>query len=77
MSIPPQPRKIAPQTATNPLLDLLFRADQPVFGAAQVPLGFERIGTHRHGELACASSRSILILDIARAYQRLALSASA
>jgi hypothetical protein len=34
-------------------------------------LGFERIGTHRHGELACASSRIILILDIARAYQRL------
>ena len=34
-------------------------------------LGFERIGTHRYGELACASSRIILILDIARAYQRL------
>ena len=34
-------------------------------------LGFERIGTHRHGELACASARIILILDIARAYQRL------
>lgn len=34
-------------------------------------LGFERIGTHRYGELSCASSRIILILDIARAYQRL------
>jgi hypothetical protein len=34
-------------------------------------LGFERIGTHRHGELACASSRILLILDIARAYRRL------
>ena len=34
-------------------------------------LGFERIGTHRHGELACASVRIILILDIARAYRRL------
>jgi 1-acyl-sn-glycerol-3-phosphate acyltransferase len=34
-------------------------------------LGFERIGTHRQGELACASARIILILDIARAYQRL------
>lgn len=34
-------------------------------------LGFERIGTHRHGELACASARIILILDIARALQRL------
>jgi hypothetical protein len=34
-------------------------------------LGFERIGTHRHGELACASSRILLILDLARAYRRL------
>jgi Acetyltransferase (GNAT) family len=34
-------------------------------------LGFERIGTHRHGELACESVRIILILDIARAYRRL------
>lgn len=34
-------------------------------------LGFERIGTHRHGELASKSLRIILILDIARAYRRL------
>ena len=34
-------------------------------------LGFERIGTHRHGELACASRRIILTLDIARAFERL------
>lgn len=34
-------------------------------------LGFERIGTHKFGELACASSRILLILDIARAYHRL------
>ncbi len=34
-------------------------------------LGFERIGTHRHGELACESVRILLILDIARAYARL------
>ena len=34
-------------------------------------LGFERIGTHQYGDLACASLRIILILDIARAYQRL------
>lgn len=34
-------------------------------------LGFERIGTHRYGELACASRRIILILDIARACRRL------
>jgi hypothetical protein len=34
-------------------------------------LGFERIGSHRTGELACASVRILLILDIARAYLRL------
>jgi hypothetical protein len=33
-------------------------------------LGFERIGTHETGELTCASSRVILVLDLARAYQR-------
>ncbi|HEY6321826.1 MAG TPA: GNAT family N-acetyltransferase [Thermoanaerobaculia bacterium] len=34
-------------------------------------LGFERIGMHRTGELACASVRILLVLDIARAYRRL------
>lgn len=34
-------------------------------------LGFERIGTHRYGELASTSMRIILILDIARAWRRL------
>lgn len=34
-------------------------------------LGFERIGSHRTGELSCASIRILLILDIARAYQRM------
>lgn len=34
-------------------------------------LGFERIATHRRGELACESARVLLILDIARAYRRL------
>lgn len=34
-------------------------------------LGFERIGTHRFGELNCASRRIILVLDIAAAYHRL------
>lgn len=33
--------------------------------------GFERIGSHATGELACTSIRILLILDIARAYQRL------
>jgi hypothetical protein len=34
-------------------------------------LGFERIGTHKHGELDCDLVRVILVLDIARAYRRL------
>lgn len=34
-------------------------------------LGFERIGSHRHGELRCSSRRIILMLDLARAYERL------
>ncbi|MCB1035659.1 MAG: GNAT family N-acetyltransferase [Acidobacteria bacterium] len=34
-------------------------------------LGFERIGSHRFGELACRSRRIILMLDIAAAYEKL------
>jgi hypothetical protein len=34
-------------------------------------LGFQRIGTHRYGELACDSLRVILLLDIKRSYARL------
>lgn len=33
-------------------------------------LGFERVGTHRFGELDCDCLRIILILDLARAYRR-------
>jgi hypothetical protein len=34
-------------------------------------LGFERIGSHRYGELACSSVRIVLVLDLARTYRRL------
>lgn len=34
-------------------------------------LGFERIGSHRYGELACDSVRIVLVLDLARTYQRM------
>lgn len=34
-------------------------------------LGFERIGSHRFGELRCRSRRIILMLDLARAYERM------
>jgi hypothetical protein len=34
-------------------------------------LGFERVGTHRRGELACESRRILLVLDLERAYRRL------
>lgn len=39
-------------------------------------LGFERVGTHRSGELACASRRILLVLDLARSYRRLAAAGS-
>lgn len=34
-------------------------------------LGFEKIGSHLHGELNCSSTRIILTLDILNAYRRL------
>jgi hypothetical protein len=34
-------------------------------------LGFERIGSHLHGELNCSSTRIILTLDILKSYQKL------
>lgn len=34
-------------------------------------LGFEKIGSHLHGELNCSSTRIILTLDILNAYHRL------
>jgi hypothetical protein len=34
-------------------------------------LGFERIGTHKFGELNCSSVRIILVLDILKSYQKL------
>ena len=33
-------------------------------------LGFQRIGSHRRGALACASRRILLVLDVARAWER-------
>jgi N-acyl amino acid synthase FeeM len=35
-------------------------------------LGFERIATHRYGELACERLRVVLMLDLAKGYRRLA-----
>lgn len=54
------------------LLTVVFEDDpHSPYGFHTRVLGFERIGTHRHGELACASRRIILTLDIARAFDRL------
>jgi hypothetical protein len=54
------------------LLTVVFEDDpHSPYGFHTRILGFERIGSHRHGELACASRRIILTLDIARAYDRL------
>ena len=54
------------------LLTVVFEDDpHSPYGFHTRILGFERIGSHRHGELACASRRIILTLDIARAFERL------
>lgn len=54
------------------LLTVVFEDDpHSPYGFHTRVLGFERIGTHRHGELACASRRILLVLDIARAFERL------
>lgn len=54
------------------LLTVVFEDDpHSPYGFHTRVLGFERIGSHRHGELACASRRIILTLDIARAFERL------
>lgn len=54
------------------LLTVVFEDDpHSPYGFHTRVLGFERIGSHRFGELACASRRIILTLDIARACDRL------
>ena len=54
------------------LLTVVFEDDpHSPYGFHTRVLGFERIGSHRYGELSCASRRILLILDIARAAERL------
>jgi hypothetical protein len=54
------------------LLTVVFEDDpHSPYGFHTRVLGFERIGSHRHGELACANRRIVLTLDIARAFHRL------
>jgi hypothetical protein len=54
------------------LLTVVFEDDpHSPYGFHTRVLGFERIGSHRRGELACASRRIVLTLDIARAFERL------
>lgn len=60
------------QRGYSHLLTVVFEDDpHSPYGFHTRVLGFERIGTHRHGELACSSRRIILTLDIARAFKRL------
>lgn len=54
------------------LLTAVFEDDpHSPYGFHTRVLGFERIGSHRYGELACTSRRILLTLDIARALDRL------
>jgi hypothetical protein len=60
------------QRGYSHLLTVVFEDDpHSPYGFHTRVLGFERIGSHRHGELACASRRILLTLDIARAFERL------
>jgi 1-acyl-sn-glycerol-3-phosphate acyltransferase len=54
------------------LLTAVFEDDpHSPYGFHTRVLGFERIGTHRRGELRCASRRILLVLDLDRAVRRL------
>lgn len=54
------------------LLTAVFEDDpHSPYGFHTRQLGFERIGTHRHGELSCASRRILLVLDLVRSYRRM------
>ena len=63
--------EVASRGYTHFLTDVFEDDPHSPLGFHTRVLGFERIGTHRHGELSCASSRIILILDIVRACRRL------
>lgn len=54
------------------LLTAVFEDDpHSPYGFHTRQLGFERIGTHRYGELSCASRRILLVLDLVRSYRRM------
>lgn len=54
------------------LLTAVFEDDpHSPYGFHTRILGFEKIGSHRFGELACSSRRILLVLDLARAIERL------
>jgi hypothetical protein len=59
------------------LLTAVFEDDpHSPYGFHTRVLGFERIGTHRRGELRCASRRILLVLDLERAARRLSRGAN-
>lgn len=54
------------------LLTAVFEDDpHSPYGFHTRVLGFERIGSHRRGELRCASRRILLVLELRRAVERL------
>lgn len=65
-------REVLERRYTHFLTDVYESDPHSPYGFHTRVLGFERIGTHRFGELNCDSLRIILVLDIVRACHRLA-----
>lgn len=65
-------REVLERRYTHFLTDVYEGDPHSPYGFHTRVLGFERIGTHRFGELNCDSLRIILVLDIVRACRRVA-----
>lgn len=64
-------REVVARRYTHFLTDVFQDDPHSPLGFHTRVLGFERIGTHRHGDLECESLRIVLVLDIAQALGRL------
>lgn len=64
-------REVVERGYTHFLTDVYESDPHSPYGFHTRVLGFERIGTHRFGELNCDSLRIILVLDIVRACRKL------
>lgn len=65
-------REVLERRYTHFLTDVYESDPHSPYGFHTRVLGFQRIGTHRFGELNCDSLRIILVLDIVRACRQVA-----